>query len=86
MICVKWEEVHMRSNHSRIRCLAYLGCIGLCACAYMPKSVEALPWVDLRGDRGAQVLVRDYAMCEQLVEQRRSLMTQCMLARGWSTD
>jgi hypothetical protein len=30
------------------------------------------------------VLARDFAMCEQLVEQRRSLLASCLAARGWS--
>jgi hypothetical protein len=57
----------------------------LVACAQLPKAVAELGWQDLRGDRGAGVLARDYAMCSELVEQRRGLLKGCMEARGWST-
>lgn len=42
-----------------------------------------LAWKDRWGDRGEQVLARDYAMCATLVEQRRSLLSSCMENRGW---
>ena len=53
------------------------------ACAQLPPSMKDLAWKDLWGDRGEQVLARDYAMCEALVEQRRSLLSSCMANRGW---
>jgi hypothetical protein len=56
----------------------------LSACAQLLPSVAALPWQDAWGDRGHQVLARDYAMCERLVEQRRSLLAACLHNRGWS--
>jgi len=55
----------------------------LSACAQMPQSVKELDWKDRWGDRGEQVLARDYAMCLALVEQRRSLLSSCMDTRGW---
>jgi hypothetical protein len=54
------------------------------ACADIPQSVEEIGWQDSWGDRGQQVFARDYAMCAELVEQRRSLMTSCLSGRGWS--
>ncbi|MES2584896.1 MAG: hypothetical protein V4627_19385 [Pseudomonadota bacterium] len=66
--------------------LASAACLVLGACASLPASVEALPWKDLWGDRGAQVLARDYAKCEEVVEQRRGLLAGCMAARGWSVN
>jgi hypothetical protein len=57
--------------------------LGLTACASIPPAVAELPWADAWGSRGPQVLGRDYAMCAQLVEQHRSLLTGCMAARGW---
>ena len=53
-------------------------------CAQLPTSIAELHWRDSQGDRGRGVLARDYDMCEQLVEQRRSLMEGCMASRGWS--
>lgn len=53
------------------------------ACAHMPDAYATLEWKDDWGSRGAQVLKRDYAMCSDLVEQRRSALTGCMQARGW---
>ena len=76
----------MWSSMRKRRLPVCFACFSLSACAYMPKSVADLPWVDLWGERGAQVLVRDYAMCESLVEQRRGLLSGCMLERGWSVD
>ncbi len=40
-------------------------------------------WTDAQGDRGAGVFSRDYEVCEDLVESRRSLIESCMNARGW---
>lgn len=57
--------------------------LALAACAQLPASVDALQWEDAWGDRGRQVLARDYRMCEELVEQRRSLMQGCLQTRGW---
>lgn len=76
----------MHPNVFKWSLLASSACLALGACAYLPQSVEALPWTDLWGDRGAQVLARDYAMCEELVEQRRGLLAGCMAARGWSVN
>lgn len=59
-------------------------CASLCACAPLHESTAGLPWQDAWGDRGPQVLARDHAMCERLVEQRRSLLPGCMQARGWT--
>jgi hypothetical protein len=67
------------------RPLALLLCLLACGCASLHESVAALPWNDHWGDRGKQVMARDYAMCETLVEQRRALMASCMAARGWSS-
>ena len=58
--------------------------LALGACAQLPPALALLPWNDLWGDRGAGVLARDYAMCAQLVEQRRSALRGCMAARGWT--
>ena len=57
----------------------------LVACAQLPASMKTLTWLDAWGDRGEQVLARDFRMCEELVEQRRSLMEGCMAGRGWSS-
>lgn len=58
----------------------------LSGCAQLQPSVAGLPWQDAWGDRGRQVLARDYAMCERLVEQRRSQLAACMRNRGWHLD
>ncbi len=63
--------------------LAAMALLLLSACASMHESTAALPWQDQWGDRGRQVLARDHAMCEALVEQRRSLLASCLQARGW---
>ena len=55
----------------------------LSACAQLPPGMAQLEWVDLYGDRGSQVLTRDYVMCTELIEQRRSLLEGCMANRGW---
>ena len=60
-------------------------CISVIACAQLPQSMADLGWTDHRGDRGDGVLARDYQMCTELVEQRRSLMAGCMESRGWQT-
>ena len=62
---------------------AVLAVLLLSSCAHMHESVAALSWQDHWGDRGRQVLARDYAMCERLVEQRRSQLTDCLAGRGW---
>lgn len=64
--------------------LAAMGACALAACAQLPKAVADLGWQDHWGDRGTGVLARDYAMCAELVEQRRGLLQGCMNARGWS--
>lgn len=56
----------------------------LSACTHLHESVAALPWQDGWGDRGPQVLARDHAMCERLVEQRRALLAGCLASRGWT--
>ena len=70
----------------KCRLLLCAAFIGLSACASLPDAVSELPWRDLRGDRGAGVLARDYEMCARLVEQRRGLMGACLEARGWVTE
>ncbi|MCP5280707.1 MAG: hypothetical protein H6930_03730 [Rhodoferax sp.] len=56
----------------------------LSACTHLHASVAALPWKDGWGDRGPQVLARDHAMCERLVEQHRALLAGCLASRGWT--
>ena len=56
----------------------------LTACASLPESFSELKWQDLRGDRGLQVMRRDFAWCSDAVETRRSLHEQCMIERGWA--
>jgi hypothetical protein len=56
----------------------------LSACASLPASYAELRWSDHWGDRGRGVLERDFVMCSGLVETRRSLLSACMAARGWS--
>jgi hypothetical protein len=56
----------------------------LCSCAQLPQSMKELDWKDAWGDRGEQVLARDYEMCEQVVEQHRGLLSACMANRGWT--
>jgi hypothetical protein len=56
----------------------------LTACASMPESFSQLKWQDQRGDRGQQVLQRDFLWCAEAVETRRSLAEQCMNERGWA--
>ena len=59
--------------------------LALSGCAPYARILRGfLQWQDPWGDRGKQVLVRDYAMCEALVEQRRSLLDGCLAARGWN--
>jgi hypothetical protein len=53
------------------------------ACTSMPEAVAQLPWRDTMGDRGRQVLSRDYKTCLDLVESRSSLLAGCMAQRGW---
>jgi starvation-inducible outer membrane lipoprotein len=55
----------------------------LTACSSLPESFSSLKWQDLRGDRGSQVMQRDFAWCSDAVETRRSLHEQCMSERGW---
>lgn len=74
------QVTHHRFTLYAIACCALLG---LVACAQMPAQVAALDWQDMYGDRGAQVLARDYIMCTELIEQRRSLLGGCMATRGW---
>lgn len=39
-------------------------------CAHLHESVAVLPWKDHWGERGVQLMARDYAMYENLVKQR----------------
>jgi hypothetical protein len=55
-------------------------------CATPADSGTRLAWLDQWGDRGVGVLARDHAMCRELVETRRSLLTGCMQQRGWRLD
>ena len=57
--------------------------LALSDCAQMPEPMANIGWVDHRGDRGQGVLARDYLMCAELIEQRRSLMAGCMAPLGW---
>ena len=54
----------------------------LSGCAQMPQAYAELPWKDLRGERGEQVMYRDFEMCERLAE-KRSLLKDCMASQGW---
>jgi hypothetical protein len=56
----------------------------LSACVSLPASYAELRWSDHWGDRGRGVLERDFVMCSGLVETRRSQLSACMAARGWS--
>jgi hypothetical protein len=64
--------------------LLAMALLALSACTHLHESVAALPWQDGWGDRGPQVLARDHAMCERLVEQRRALLAGCLASRGWT--
>jgi hypothetical protein len=64
--------------------LALLLVMLLTACAQLPESIQELNWKDEWGNRGEQVLARDYEMCQTLVEQRRGLLSSCMANRGWT--
>lgn len=71
--------------HSRIApALAGAAALLLAACAELHPSLAQLQWKDGWGDRGAQVLARDHALCARLVEQRRSQLAGCLAARGWT--
>lgn len=67
-------------------CLPLLAVGALCACAPLPIGVQELVWRDAWGDRGAQVLARDYAWCADALENRRSQLGVCMAHRGWILD
>lgn len=83
MICA--TILNMFSLAQTVRHVAATGAlVMLCACAQLHDSVAVLPWQDHWGDRGRQVLGRDHAMCERLVEQRRSLLATCLASRGWT--
>jgi hypothetical protein len=58
--------------------------VALAACASLPPSYAELAWADQWGDRGRGVLERDFVKCSDLVESRRSQLSSCMSARGWS--
>ncbi len=75
----------MKCRQCLIRPFAAVGiAIVLSACAQLHESTAALHWQDAWGDRGRQVLARDHAMCQRLVEHRRSLLANCLASRGWS--
>jgi hypothetical protein len=69
-----------------LRGLLAASLLALCACASVPAAVQALDWRDAWGDRGQQVLARDYVWCVEAVENRRSLLGACMAARGWRLE
>ena len=69
----------------RMLCSLWL-LLGLVACASLPPSVQGLAWRDAWGDRGSQVLAREYAGCADAVESRRSQLSACMAHRGWLLD
>lgn len=48
----------------------------------MPQAYAELTWKDMRGDRGEQVMYRDFEMYERLAE-KRSLLKGCMASQGW---
>lgn len=56
----------------------------LTACTSLPESFSELKWQDQRGDRGLQVMKRDFTWCSYAIETRRSLHEQCMRERGWA--
>jgi starvation-inducible outer membrane lipoprotein len=56
----------------------------LTACTSLPESFSSLKWQDLRGDRGSQVMHRDFAWCSDAIETRRSLHELCMSELGWA--
>jgi hypothetical protein len=58
--------------------------VALAGCASLPPSFAELAWADQWGDRGRGVLERDFVMCSELVESRRSQLSSCMSARGWT--
>lgn len=66
------------------RSLAPLALGALGACASLPIGVRDLVWRDVWGDRGPQVLARDYAWCAEALENRRSQLAVCMAYRGWT--
>ncbi len=63
--------------------LVILSVLLLAACTSLPESFSPLKWQDLRGDRGSQVMQRDFSWCSNAIETRRSLHEQCMNERGW---
>lgn len=54
------------------------------ACTSMPQSYSQISWQDLRGERGLQVMKRDFTYCSDAIETRRSLHELCMSERGWA--
>lgn len=58
------------------------GMLLLSGCAQMPQAYAELPWKDMRGERGEQVMYRDFEMCERMSEQR-SQLKGCMASQGW---
>ncbi|WP_395668129.1 hypothetical protein [Rhodoferax sp.] len=73
----------MVQHHNCRAVAATLGTVLLLAgCAQIPQAYAELPWKDMRGDRGSQVMARDFEMCERLVEAR-SQLKGCMASQGW---
>jgi hypothetical protein len=77
-------STHNQRRFARTCSLVFSAC--LAACAQLPQSMADQGWTDLWGDRGSGVLARDYAMCSELVEQRRGLLAGCMEIRGWKIN
>ena len=72
------------TNPTVARCLSSLFMsLAMSGCASIPASMQELPWQDAWGDRGVQVRDRDWIMCAELTESRRSLLAGCMAQRGW---
>lgn len=84
MCLVGDQSFRLEDTMHRTRSLLWtVSTLGLVACTSLPDAVRELRWQDQWGDRGAQVLARDYRMCEALVESRRSLLADCLAQRGW---
>jgi len=73
--------LHM-THYKRQLVSVMCGALLLDGCFQMPRAYAELQWKDMRGDRGEQVLVRDFEMCEKLVELR-SQLKGCMSSLGW---
>lgn len=73
-----------QTMHFQPSCSVLATILLLASCAQVPVSVQSLPWIDGRGDRGVGVRDRDWAQCADAVEQRRSAMAGCMEHKGWT--